>query len=75
MMGMLGEKKKVASIIVASALGPKEETHPAETMNDKLLAANQMLKAIKDGDIEKLSSALEAHYYACEKEEPEELGG
>jgi hypothetical protein len=77
MLGMLGDKKKVVSIILGEQL-PKQKDVPKGLESDMLPAkkaiAQDLIKAIKGDDIEGVLKALEDHYYLCDKEEDYQEG-
>lgn len=71
-MIMLGDKKKVASQIVASIHRASDSMPevPAEKKDwdseGLLMAAQEVLKAVEERDVIRLRDALKAAYYSCE---------
>lgn len=73
---MLGNPKKVASLIIAG-ISKDKEGKPGESYNKKLegteksdedfgLVADEMINALQDGDKERLASCLKSLFYNME---------
>jgi hypothetical protein len=73
------------AILMIGGKGMKEKMEKprleddGEVMGDsgaeaKKEAARALIRAVKTGDVEGVSDALSAHYYACESEEHEKMG-
>jgi len=80
MMNMLGDKKKVAGLIIASRMGPDEpddEKKSSESSKKKvsaelMVAAEEVLEAFRAGKASELAEALCAFHHLVDAEQYEE---
>lgn len=72
-MGLLGDKKKMASLILSEDFKPKEKEVPQGLEGDFSKAhesiAKDLIDGIKSGDPGMVSRSLKQFYQMCEKEE------
>lgn len=75
MMGLLGDKKKIASVILSEVHAPKrpEEKNVPQGIEADFSAAHEALASdiisgIKDGDPGMVSRSLKQFFQLCEKE-------
>jgi hypothetical protein len=73
MMGLLGDKKKIASLILSESPRPQEKEASQGIEGDFSKAHDQIAKdlidGIKSGDPGKVSRSLKHFIQMCEKEE------
>ena len=75
-MMLMGDKKKLATIIVGKMGTKAELVNPEKPMKEYdvgfMSAAEDLLKAIEEKDVKAVSNALKAHHDMCMVEEDED---